>query len=1034
MLKISAFGPYADETILDFSELGMQHLFVITGPTGAGKTTIFEAIYYALYGELSKQGNGIESVRSDFLSLEDKILTYVSFTFEVNGKQYSVYRQPPQMVMRSNNKGLREETTKCTLACVNHDQFLPLSRVNEINEKIKEIIGLDKRQFKQIMMLPQGAFQEFLISNTKEKKELLRHIFNTTLYERAQKRIAEKKNELFAEHETMKKIFQTQAESLHFRNHLIENAMMSDAALQEIINYQAIEYDYMHQLKETLVEADRTFQEATVLLNEKMVHNERLEQWRAGIQQYEELLSHKDEIELLKQRLKYVEQVHFVLSHEENLQEEKNSYQKKLERYQKVEQTVKVLINEYEILSEKYDTYIQQTDMMETFYEKTKENERRLSALKQLKQFHQMIEKYEQQLAHQIEVVEKIMIEIQQQTDRRLQLEAQQKKYMELAIEKEQLSQIIVTKNQVLERYLETYKMAELYGRHLDEFENLKKQLNEAVETLKITEKQFDDLKLQEQLYQASYLAENLHDGVPCPVCGALHHPKLAEGITAFDLNKLEQAEKSKQNALKSVSAIEATCLERERQLEIEREQLLLKGYLGTTQEELNCYLGDIKRQGMEARKTVDVTQKRFDELVFQLNQKDALEKQLNEVVQCIRDKEEKNRALNQERENCRVLLETTRQKWQSICQQHDLSGEESIEKLELENNILKDKVVTYQKEKESCRSRQEIINHDKIKNETMLKELQEQLQIQKNDIRIKSDRLEQLIVTSFHHKMHYETAKEDLKKQAHIRDEILHYDTHWQKVIAQNEILDRQLLSKEPVCIETYQKQYDASKAHVDEVRDAYSKQQLWCQENDKLIHQLEDMVSRFKTLEKLYEVVGMLSNVLNGNNEYKTGFETYVQAYYFEKVLQCANHRLGKMTQGRYYFMRQEAYRDGRRQAGLEIDVMDQYTGKPRAVTTLSGGESFKASLALALGLADVVSAENGGVELSTIFIDEGFGTLDDESLDSTIEALIQLQESGRLVGVISHVAELKERIHARIVVETVEKGSRAHFEVKK
>lgn len=160
---------------------------------------------------------------------------------------------------------------------------------------------------------------------------------------------------------------------------------------------------------------------------------------------------------------------------------------------------------------------------------------------------------------------------------------------------------------------------------------------------------------------------------------------------------------------------------------------------------------------------------------------------------------------------------------------------------------------------------------------------------------------------------------------------------------------------------------------------------------------------------------------------------FETFAQAYYFESMLEHANARLARMTHGRYSFKRKDTVRDGRKQAGLDLDVMDQYTGRARDVATLSGGESFKASLSLALGLADVVTSESGGVELSTIFIDEGFGTLDDESLDDTVETLLQLQDSGRLVGVISHVAELKERIPAHLVVSSGKRGSQAHFEVR-
>ena len=187
------------------------------------------------------------------------------------------------------------------------------------------------------------------------------------------------------------------------------------------------------------------------------------------------------------------------------------------------------------------------------------------------------------------------------------------------------------------------------------------------------------------------------------------------------------------------------------------------------------------------------------------------------------------------------------------------------------------------------------------------------------------------------------------------------------------------------------------------------------------------------FSEVEASYAVLGQLRDVLDGNNLQKMRFETYAQAYYFEQMLAHANVRFSGMTNGRYSFRRKEVVADARKQAGLDLDVMDEYTGRARDVATLSGGESFKASLSLALGLADVVSSESGGVELSTIFIDEGFGTLDEESLDDTVETLVNLQDCGRLVGVISHVSELKERIPAHLVVTSSSSGSHAHFEVR-
>ena len=220
---------------------------------------------------------------------------------------------------------------------------------------------------------------------------------------------------------------------------------------------------------------------------------------------------------------------------------------------------------------------------------------------------------------------------------------------------------------------------------------------------------------------------------------------------------------------------------------------------------------------------------------------------------------------------------------------------------------------------------------------------------------------------------------------------------------------------------------------AKVEEANTLLSEQKARCKSNASIMKDIQNLLTQFKALENDYASLGQLRDVLDGKNRFNMRFEIFAQAYYFESMLEHANARLARMTHGRYSFRRKESVRDGRKQAGLDLDVMDQYTRRARDVATLSGGESFKASLSLALGLADVVTGESGGVELSTIFIDEGFGTLDDESLDDTVETLLQLQDSGRLVGVISHVAELKERIPAHLVVTSGKRGSHAHFEVR-
>ena len=279
-----------------------------------------------------------------------------------------------------------------------------------------------------------------------------------------------------------------------------------------------------------------------------------------------------------------------------------------------------------------------------------------------------------------------------------------------------------------------------------------------------------------------------------------------------------------------------------------------------------------------------------------------------------------------------------------------------------------------------------------------------------------------------------YLSAKEDIPHAALLQQEIDAFSEALTRATTLHEDLAQRLQDDRTLHdLEAGEARRKEAEQRLNAAKDVLAAHKTRCASNRALIAQIAQLLDAFKEMEARYALLGKLRDVLDGKNHFNMRLETFAQAYYFEQMLIGANVRLARMTHGRYSFRRKEMVSDARRQAGLDLDVMDQYTGRARDVSTLSGGESFKASLSLALGLADVVTSESGGVELSTIFIDEGFGTLDEESLDDTVETLISLQDSGRLVGVISHVAELKERIPAHLVVESGSGGSQAHFEVR-
>lgn len=1029
ILEISAFGPYSKETVLDFSALGAQNLFVITGPTGAGKSSLFEAIYYALYGHLSKAGRKADSVRCDFLAPDDPRVTYVCFDFEVNGKSYRIKRQPTQRVGRKDGKGIKEEKASAVLSCIEHEQFLPITKMKEINEKIIEIIGLDGEQFKQIVMLPQGAFQDFLLSNTSDKMELLRNIFNTVLYENVQKRIKEKKSDLEKDYDGFIKVFQTQVENLHFKDKIVDHVLPNNAFFEKILVYAQEEEAQLEKIEDLLQKADKDAREASQILKEKENHNLLLAQWQEGLEVYETLIQQKDKIDALRTKAEFIKKINFVVPFEVQLEKTEKAYHLLEERLNALTEQIETLAKAYVQTKAADDEYTNQTTHYLELEEQCKLDKQRLSALKNIDEMQQKVKVQSELLAKNNEALNQLAEEKKKCYTILEKLSDDEKKCQLLKIEEAQISSQLTSSEHVLEQYRRDYKK-------IDEYEKILKAITQSEHALKDSELKcrraeavVKDLKAQERAHLASQLASGLKEGECCPVCGAIHHPTLAKSTTAIEQINIEDAEKELQQCTNAFIEEKMRCETYEEQLERLNEWLSEKQYGAFHNGLKNIILGN----GSAENEKVGVLKRRFADI------QEALKKYQNNTQEIEKHKSKLSQvethliALQQQRENNLVALENAKNQWANQCTQYQLTGQEDVLALQKKCDNLEQQIHQYYDEREKCHKKLDKIVLEKVAQETSHKDLAEQCMYVQNQIEENKQSLEQSIHNHFGNQETYQLAKREETLLDAINTEIVQYDEKVQQVKTQNEMRSQQLTSKEMVDLVPYQEICEEKDTTLKQLRSDYSQQEAICISNKKSLQQLENVMKSLDEVSERYQVIGTLNDVLNGKNEHKIGFEAYVQAYYFEKVLQRANQRLERMTQGRYYFMRQVDLKDARRQAGLDIDVMDQYTGRARSVATLSGGESFKASLSLALGLADVVSSENGGVELSTIFIDEGFGTLDEESLDMTIETLVQLQESGRLVGVISHVSELKERIKARIAVELIDKGSHAHFEVK-
>ena len=322
-LTLSAFGPYAGETTLDFSELGAERLFVITGPTGSGKTTVFEAILYALYGKLSKKGMDPASLRCDFLKPDDDRITFVDFTFEISGKRFHIHRQPKQSVAKKRGSGRRELGQEALLECVGHEDFLPLTKIGEVDRKIVDLVGLDEEQFKKIVMLPQGAFQEFLVSSTKDKIELLRQIFDTSLYDLALSRIKSRVSDVTGAYAELKADYRSKTALLRFEASIAFGEQPSQDVLAQMEALAQADEARQESMQQTVDDANAVYLAALETLNREAQHNADVRKWQQAEAELTALRARQPEIAALSGQVRAADQALILADKETRAAEER---------------------------------------------------------------------------------------------------------------------------------------------------------------------------------------------------------------------------------------------------------------------------------------------------------------------------------------------------------------------------------------------------------------------------------------------------------------------------------------------------------------------------------------------------------------------------------------------------------------------------------------------------------------------------------------------------------------------------------------
>lgn len=1031
-LTLSAFGPYAGETTLDFSELGAERLFVITGPTGSGKTTVFEAILYALYGKLSKKGMDPASLRCDFLKPDDDRITFVDFTFEIGSKRFHIHRQPKQSVAKKRGSGRRELGQEALLECVGHEDFLPLTKIGEVDRKIVDLVGLDEEQFKKIVMLPQGAFQEFLVSSTKDKIELLRQIFDTSLYDLALSRIKSRVSDVTGAYAELKADYRSKTALLQFEAPIAFGEQPSQDVLAQMDALAQADEARQERLQQTVDDANAIYLAALEALNREAQHNADVRKWQQAEAELTALRARQPEIAVLGGRVRAADQARSLADKETRAAEERRLLHQQEEALALARQQAQKAAQQMNAAAQHLAQAEQQKQHADLAHDTLPELTTKRDKMNEyvadraaLQQAAQALASAERELA--------ALAQNEQRAEAALQTaEAAQEKKQRLQQDQAQQETAIVKLDALLAEERRQYQLLKRFIDLRQERPELAAAQEKAATQLAAAEKRLAEARAANRQQLAATLAQELEDGAPCPVCGAVHHPAPAVVPGAQDdeaacAKVRDQAQGVAANADAALAQQDKRIAEAWAELQETVPQL-------TQPEAVPRYAQQLQESGTAHNHQRKETQAALQQIREELAGLAAVEKEL----------EAQKAALNTLREQ-RTRFVAEQSRWQTTrdSKAEAVAAKEKqfgftadadpaaltreIDAISARHQAAKQALETAQRAHEQAQLAQVRAASAEAQAEARLEELRRSAD---DHTRVFAQARNAIFATE----ADYLSAKADIPRAALLQQEIDAFSEALTRATTLHEDLAQRLQDDRTLHdLEAGEARRKEAEQRLNAAKDVLAAHKTRCASNRALIAQIAQLLDAFKEMEARYALLGKLRDVLDGKNHFNMRLETFAQAYYFEQMLIGANVRLARMTHGRYSFRRKEMVSDARRQAGLDLDVMDQYTGRARDVSTLSGGESFKASLSLALGLADVVTSESGGVELSTIFIDEGFGTLDEESLDDTVETLISLQDSGRLVGVISHVAELKERIPAHLVVESGSGGSQAHFEVR-
>lgn len=914
-LIISAFGPYADKTEIDFTKLGGKGLYLITGDTGAGKTTIFDAICFALYGEASGKDRKANMLRSKYAA--DDVKTFVRLEFTSNGKTYTVERAPAYERPSKRGNGT---TTQQAYNELTYHELPPRTETKNINKLIEDIVGIDAKKFKQIAMIAQGDFREVLRTNTDTRVQILRNIFKTGNYDILQKKLVRMKSESKNELQSLTNDMCSAVLSLSCDENNVLYPEFS--AIQQKNNGVIVNID---EITDIIGKIEKSDSEQQSVLETKLNETDKLiENTNKKIGKAKQEQDIKKQLETAEKNLKTSQEQLAIF---ENAFRQAEPYKEQAEK----------ISGEIKLLQDKMPSY------------------EKLSTLQQ------SAEKAEKSFRQNTNLLQKISDEQKKTADTSEKIKNRLDVLKNVGAEKEKCLSDQKIYEEKRRQLADLYKDIQSYSKSKKEYD---KKQNEYLELRKTTDEKsayYSELNRRFLDAQAGIIAQTLKDGEKCPVCGSTLHPCPAtlenNSPSEEDVNK---AKKEYDIYAEKLSACSADTGKIKGTLETLYNKITESSKQWFTEElSLSELKTAVTEKGVYYKNLIDECITKLTTYENQINEKSQLEIQTENIQKQIE-------RLNTEHSECEKNIALSKQDRRNFTEQaNGLSAElEYKTKKDAENAVF---------------------------------------QMTQKRVSLNSA---------------YENSRTQLEQCR----------TNIEKYTSLAESLKKQLENSEQEPLSDLEEKISVLNRQRADLNRQYNSISVRRQTNEAASKKISSNSAKLKSAEKKYSRIALLSDTANAtlNGKQKISLETLVQMSCFDNILAKANLRFMQMSGGQFEFIRATEASNNQQKSGLNINIIDHYNGTQRDSQSLSGGESFMASLSLALGLADEIQSNAGGVQLDTMFIDEGFGSLDEGKLEMSINVLNKLSSGDCLVGIISHVDKLKESISRQIVVTKDKSGS--------